>query len=100
MSDLAEHRVRPFVDAHYPGWKAYAEEEEVDILLANDAFKSVIVPQGTHRVRFVFSPNSVYVGFAVSGVTLLGLVLVFLWVAIRRLFGKYTGGAHQPVKRY
>ena len=60
-----------FVDAAYPGWRAFIDAEPVPIHLANEAFKAVIVPPGTHEVRFVFRPWPVYVGATVSLATAL-----------------------------
>jgi len=79
VNNLPGFRILTYLDAHYPGWKAYIDDDPVPIYLANDAFKAVVVPPGTHRVRFVFRPWRVYAGAAVSAATVLacGLVLLF-----------------------
>jgi hypothetical protein len=77
LAELPEHRILTFVDAHYPGWHAYVDGAEVPIHLANDAFKAIVVPSGTHRVRFAFRPTSVYVGIAVSATALMILAAIF-----------------------
>jgi hypothetical protein len=63
---LDEYRILTFIDAYYPGWNAYLDGQPVPIYRANDAFKAVLVPPGTHRIRFVFVPRSVYWGLIVS----------------------------------
>lgn len=94
LSDLPGPRVLTFVDAYYPGWKAYVDEEEVPILLANDAFKAIVVPEGTHRVRFSFSSTPALLGIIVSGMTVLSVVLVFLWAVYAAYRGTCDGVEH------
>ena len=88
VSDLPAHRILTFVDADYPGWRAYIDSERVPILSANDVFKAVVVPPGTHEVRFEFRPWRVYAGAAVSGPVFV-LALLYLvvegWMRRRRL---------------
>lgn len=78
---LPAPRILVFNDTFYRGWHAYIDGAEVPVLRANDTFKAVEVPAGTHRVEFVFRPVRVYVGAIVSitgfGVALAGLAL--LW---------------------
>ena len=79
VADLPDYRVLTFLDADYPGWEAYVDSERVEILTANDAFKAVVVPPGTHRVRFVFRPRSVFAGMAVSSLTLILAAGILVW---------------------
>jgi len=80
VNGLPEHRILTFVDAAYPGRKAYVDDEPVPILLANQAFKAVVVPPGTHRVRFVFSPRLVYAGTAVSFLAMIAASAFVIWL--------------------
>ncbi len=82
VKDLPEHRILLFVDSAYPGWKASVDGEPAEIYLANDAFKAVIVPPGTHTVRFVFRPLSVYLGIVVTCATV--VVVAFILFLIGR----------------
>ena len=70
-------RILMFTDAHYPGWRATVDGDSVPIRLANDAFKAVAVPPGTHRVRFEFAPPRVRlgIGLSIAGIALAALVL-------------------------
>ncbi|MCB0077487.1 MAG: oligosaccharide flippase family protein [Anaerolineales bacterium] len=78
----------------FPGWRAYvrateegAEEERAIIFRANGAFRAVWLDPGTWEVRWVYSPNSVKIGFFGSflGVALLGLVgALWAWGRIYR----------------
>lgn len=66
LAELDDYRILTFLDAMYPGWKAFLDGEPVDILLADDAFKAVVVPPGTHRVKFVFKSRLLAKGVAIS----------------------------------
>ena len=78
LAGLPGPRILTFLDPHYPGWRASLDGEPVPILLANDAFKAVVVPAGRHEVEFVFRPTRVYTGIAISLVSTLGAV-VLVW---------------------
>ncbi len=69
VGELPESRILTFLDADYPGWHATVDGAPVPIYLANDAFKAVVVPPGTHRVEFHFRPWRVYAGIGISGLT-------------------------------
>jgi uncharacterized membrane protein YfhO len=44
---------------YYPAWKAYVNGEEAEVLLANTAFRGVVVPAGENEVVFRYE-SSVY----------------------------------------
>lgn len=81
-------------DAWFPGWRAFVRpadaenpldaEQEVEILRANMNFRAVVVPEGRHVVRFKYSPNIVKLGFYVSFIaTVVLLLLIALWGWLR-----------------
>ena len=78
LRDLPGYRVLTFVDAAYPGWKAYVDSKSVPIHLADDAFKAIIVPPGTSHVRFAFRPWRVTVGIVVSLMSVLTISAILL----------------------
>ncbi len=45
-----------FTEAGYPDWKATLDGQGVPILEANEAFRAVFVPAGSHRISFDFIP--------------------------------------------
>jgi hypothetical protein len=59
-------------DLNYPGWSAKLDGRDVRLLSAQGAFRSVVVPAGSHRVRFEFHPRSVYLGALVTALSLFG----------------------------
>jgi uncharacterized membrane protein YfhO len=72
-------------EVYYPGWRAYADGEEVPIYRADHALRAVPLRAGHHRVEMVFNPPWPKVGLAVSGATLfLALVLASVAIAKRK----------------
>ncbi len=75
-------------DQYYPGWHCKIDKTEVPILKANLFNRAVPVPSGKHSIEFVFDPDSLRVGLALS---LMGLLLAvmgsFAFLALRRKFG-------------
>jgi len=63
-------------DIYYPGWKAYINGKEVEIVRSNDIFRAVAVPAGKHTVRFEYKPSGLKKGAAVSFLTLLLILLL------------------------
>ena len=63
-------------DTYYPGWKAYVDNKETEIYLADYTFRAVVVPGGLHTVRFVYDPFSFKAGALAAGVGIL-LSLLF-----------------------
>ena len=43
-----------------PGWKARIDGKEVEIFPANHVNMAVVVPEGNHKVEFIFHPDSYY----------------------------------------
>lgn len=65
-------------DTFYPGWKAYIDENETEILRADFNFRAVYVPKGVHMVEFYYKPESFYNGVKISllSVLILGMLLI------------------------
>jgi uncharacterized membrane protein YfhO len=68
---------------YYPaGWKAYVGDNETTIYRTNAVLRSILVPEGTRRIRFVFDPPVYRAGWIVTNaawVCVLILVLLGLW---------------------
>jgi hypothetical protein len=71
-------------DSYYPGWRAYVDGNEVKILRANHFFRGVAITQGTHWVEFRYEPLSFKIGFTVSMLTVLCLMIVSAIVFLRK----------------
>lgn len=79
VGPLPDWRILTFLDAYYQGWHALVNGKEVPILRANEQFKAVLLPAGTHHVRFEFRPKTTYYALALSlgtlAFALLGLLV-------------------------
>lgn len=80
LRDLPGHRLLLFVDAFYPGWRAYIDGHNTPILRANDAFKAILVPPGSHRVKFQFRSLPITAGIFISIFTLTAMVAAWLFL--------------------
>jgi hypothetical protein len=60
-------------ESHHPGWKAFVDGQETPIMVANYAFRAVLLQPGRHTVRFEYRPASVWLGLAISMASILGL---------------------------
>lgn len=79
-----ESRLLFLSDIKYPGWRALIDGRETEIFRADYAFRSVFVPAGEHRVRFIFQPASFTIGASIS---LASLAALGVLIIIRRLRG-------------
>lgn len=62
----------------YPGWKAWIDGRRVSIHRVDIAFRGVVVPDGTHRLRMSFEPVILPISLGISLATaLLLLILAF-----------------------
>ena len=73
------------LDSYYPGWRAYLDGKEVEILRANYAFRAVEVGSGRHRVEFRYRPTSFYTGMAITLISVLVGVATLLLPAVANL---------------
>lgn len=64
-------------DDFYPGWHAYVDGVEHEVLCANAMFKAVAIPAGKHHVSFIFDPAVFKVGYLLAAA---GATLIFAWV--------------------
>lgn len=66
-----------------PGWRAYLDGNELDIHVANHALRAVPLPAGEHEIELRYDPVSLRAGVAISGLTSLAMLGVFVIAAIR-----------------
>jgi len=69
-------------ESYYPGWTAYVDGKEEEILRANFAFRAVPLGPGSHRVEVVYEPLSFKIGFSLSLLTV--FVLLIVWGVSKR----------------
>jgi hypothetical protein len=78
-----------------PGWRARAEDRELEVRPANVATLGVIVPPGVRRFTLEYRPRSFELGALFSGITVLSILLYLLW-AYRRRRGLLSSPAPMP----
>src|SRR5690606_7695457 len=71
-------------DNHYEGWRAEIDGEPAEIVLTNNTFRGVVVPEGEHTVRFEFAPGDLVTGLYVTGAVALLLAAYGAWLLARR----------------
>lgn len=52
-----------FSDTYFPGWRAWIDDKEVEIYRTNGIIKGIVVPEGTHSIRFLYDPVSHRIGW-------------------------------------
>jgi len=62
-------------DSDYPGWKVTVDGATAKMLTANFMFRAVLVPAGSHRVCFSYTPRTFVRGAAISMLTLAGVLI-------------------------
>lgn len=63
-------------DTYYPGWNVYMDGERKKLYRTNYLFRGVFLPEGNHKVVFVYQPQSFMVGFVIT-ITALTLIVLF-----------------------
>jgi len=71
-------------DTYYPGWRAYVDGKEKEILRANYAFRAVPLKSGQHTVLFKYDPLSFKMGLAISLVTWGTIILCLAVLSLQR----------------
>ncbi|MFQ5835711.1 MAG: YfhO family protein [bacterium] len=62
-------------DSFYPGWRAYVDGKEEEILRANLFFRAVPLSLGEHLIEFRYQPQSFTIGIIISLITLSCIVI-------------------------
>jgi hypothetical protein len=79
-------------EVYYPaGWKAFIDEIETSIYKTNYLWRSIIVPQGHHKIEMRFEPQSFKAGFTISivlNILLVGILIGYATIYIVRFIKK------------
>ena len=71
-------------DAYYPGWSAYVNGSQAEVVPANYAFRAVRIPRGESEVVFTYEPTSCRLGVFIGLLSLAWTVAVATGAAICR----------------
>jgi len=75
----AEEKLVVFSEIYYPaGWKSYIDGKESNYFRTNYVLRGMVIPAGSHEIKFSFKPSSYITGNKVS---LASSVLLFLIIA-------------------
>ena len=66
-------------DTFYPGWQAEVDGSPSALLRANHTMRAVVVPAGTHTVRFLFRPESVRLGGLLTALGIAAMVVLMVF---------------------
>lgn len=70
-------------DMYYPGWRATIDDIEIPIIKTNYALRGIPVPAGEHLIRFSYRPTTLYLGAAISAITVLMLIGLLVMKQLR-----------------
>ncbi|MEM7161493.1 MAG: YfhO family protein [Bacteroidota bacterium] len=69
-----------FYDA---GWQAYIDDNPVDHVRANYVLRALDIPEGEHKVEFIFEPKSYYTGSTISLIFSALVILGMIWLIVQ-----------------
>ena len=70
-------RLAVFSEIYYPaGWKCFIDGTESNYFRTDYVMRGMIVPAGSHQIRFAFEPSSYYLGNKVSLASSILLILL------------------------
>jgi hypothetical protein len=67
---------------YYPGWKAWVDGEEVDILQTDFAFQGITISNGYHHVELVYRPNGLGLELLLTFLAVIGILVALMLPAI------------------
>ena len=67
-----------FSQNYYPGWRAYVNGKRVPVYMVNGLIQGIEVPAGVNIIEFKFRPVSIYIGGAISLITLCVGIMIIL----------------------
>ncbi|MFH0924638.1 MAG: YfhO family protein, partial [bacterium] len=68
-------------EVYYPGWRAFIDGREEEVLKANNILRAVSLPKGNHTVIFKYDPLSFKIGLYIS-LSILVLIVSYLVVLL------------------
>jgi uncharacterized membrane protein YfhO len=71
-------------EVYYPGWRAWVNDREVEVLRANYLFRAMEISAGAQRVRLLYAPWSFKIGAGLFAVTAVALIGWFVWKVRRK----------------
>lgn len=88
-----ENKFLVLTDTWFPGWKAYVDDKPVKVWRTNYMFRGIVVPAGTHSIKFRYEPVSLLLGL---GFFAIGLALLLITLAASLYFRRDRGKPFTP----
>jgi hypothetical protein len=83
-SQAASDHLLVLADRMDNGWQVTIDAKPADAVTANYLFRGVFVPAGHHTVEWTYHAPGLIAGFAISAVTVLGMIGMLIGTSIRR----------------
>jgi uncharacterized membrane protein YfhO len=84
-----EEKLVVFSEIYYPaGWKSYIDGKESSYFRTNYVLRGMVVPAGTHEIKFSFKPSSYIIGNKISMASSVLLILIIAGYFASRLLIK------------
>ncbi|MBN2136118.1 MAG: YfhO family protein [Acidobacteria bacterium] len=65
-------------DTFFPGWKAFVNGKECEIIRVNYAFRGVEIKNGENEILYVYSPKTLNIGIIISLISIATLIVLIL----------------------
>jgi hypothetical protein len=86
-----ENAILTVAQVDYPGWTVQLDDETIEPIRAYGALTAIPLPAGTHTITYRYEPLSFRVGAAISVVTWVGLLVLAVFAAWRRMGQRSNG---------
>ncbi|MDR2562537.1 MAG: YfhO family protein [Prevotellaceae bacterium] len=88
-SHLDAEKLAVFSEIYYAhGWRSYIDGNELPHLRANYVLRAMPIPEGKHRIEFIFDPHSFHVTTTAANVASIVLLLMLLFVIVMEILRK------------
>ncbi len=78
-TEIGESQLLTIFQKYYDGWEATIDGEKTPIYKSNQNFMTIVVPEGTQKVEFIYKNKTVLIAFAIS----LGFCLMIMVYALQ-----------------
>ena len=80
------------LQTNFKGWKAFIDDEEIPIYTSNFNYRTIVLPEGNHRVVFEYKNNKILILYILSN--------FLFFTTILFLFGRYFKNKYPTRKIY
>ncbi|HOG19649.1 MAG TPA: hypothetical protein PKW37_04330 [Salinivirgaceae bacterium] len=78
------------LQTNYKGWKAYIDDNETPIYTSNFNYRTILLPEGNHIVKYEYKNNKIVVFYVISNILFFSCILFLLgyWLFTKHKQGK------------